>query len=131
MRLDPVLIGILIMVHFGRAINHDGFVLADTFESMIDIRRDLEQDGHSLQEAILRSAEARMRPVLMTSLAAAIGLLPAAVATGIGAQSQQPLARVVVGGMLTSAALILIVLPVVYRMIHRRGPQEIEGTQQS
>jgi cobalt-zinc-cadmium resistance protein CzcA len=92
--------------------------------------RDLEQDGHSLEEAILRSAEARMRPVLMTSLAAAIGLLPAAVATGIGAQSQQPLARVVVGGMLTSAVLILIVLPVIYSMIHRRGSQDIEVTQQ-
>lgn len=86
--------------------------------------RDLEREGHSLQEAIMKSAEARMRPVLMTSLAAAIGLLPAAVATGIGAQSQQPLARVVVGGMLTSAAMILIVLPVIYGMIHRRGPQE-------
>lgn len=81
--------------------------------------RDLELGGLSLREAILKSAEARMRPVLMTSLAAAIGLLPAAVATGIGAQSQQPLARVVVGGMLTSAALILLVLPVVYSMIHR------------
>lgn len=60
-----------------------------------------------------------MRPVLMTSLAAAIGLLPAAIATGIGAQSQQPLARVVVGGMLTSAALILLVLPVLYQLLHR------------
>ena len=57
-----------------------------------------------------------MRPVLMTSLAAAIGLLPAAIASGIGAQSQQPLARVVVGGMLTSAALILFVLPVLYQL---------------
>lgn len=92
--------------------------------------RDLEQNGHSLEEAILRSAEARMRPVLMTSLAAAIGLLPAAVATGIGAQSQQPLARVVVGGMLTSAVLILIVLPVIYSMIHRRMSQDSEVTQQ-
>jgi cobalt-zinc-cadmium resistance protein CzcA len=86
--------------------------------------RDLEHEGHNLQEAILKSAEVRMRPVLMTSLAAAIGLLPAAVATGIGAQSQQPLARVVVGGMLTSAALILIVLPVLYHMIHRQRQQE-------
>ncbi len=60
-----------------------------------------------------------MRPVLMTSLAAAIGLLPAAVATGIGSQSQQPLARVVVGGMLTSAELILIVLPVLFKLLHR------------
>lgn len=82
--------------------------------------RDLLEEGYDLRSAILRSAEARMRPVLMTTLAAAIGLLPAAVATGIGAQSQQPLARVVVGGMLTSAALILLVLPVLYELLHRR-----------
>jgi cobalt-zinc-cadmium resistance protein CzcA len=81
--------------------------------------RDLVQEGHDVRTAILTSAEARMRPVLMTSLAAAIGLFPAAVATGIGAQSQQPLARVVVGGMLTSAVLILVVLPVLYQLLHR------------
>jgi cobalt-zinc-cadmium resistance protein CzcA len=82
--------------------------------------QDLIREGSALREAILASAEARMRPVLMTTLAAAIGLLPAATATGIGAQSQQPLARVVVGGMLTSAALILLVLPVLYQFVHRR-----------
>ncbi len=81
--------------------------------------RDLIDEGHDLQTAILTSAEVRMRPVLMTTLAAAIGLIPAAVATGIGAQSQQPLARVVVGGMLTSAVLILMVLPVLYQLVYR------------
>ena len=81
--------------------------------------RDLLEQGHDLTSAIVKSAEVRMRPVLMTTLAAAIGLLPAAVATGIGAQSQQPLARVVVGGMLTSAVLILLVLPVLYLLLHR------------
>ncbi|MBM4121718.1 MAG: efflux RND transporter permease subunit [Nitrospira sp.] len=82
--------------------------------------RDLMEEGYDLRAAILTSADVRMRPVLMTTLAAAIGLLPAAVATGIGAQSQQPLARVVVGGMLTSAFLILMVLPVLYQLLHRR-----------
>ncbi|MBM4124598.1 MAG: efflux RND transporter permease subunit, partial [Nitrospira sp.] len=81
--------------------------------------RDLMEEGYDLRTAILTSADVRMRPVLMTTLAAAIGLLPAAVATGIGAQSQQPLARVVVGGMLTSAVLILMVLPVLYQLLHR------------
>ncbi|MBI5775945.1 MAG: efflux RND transporter permease subunit, partial [Nitrospirae bacterium] len=86
--------------------------------------QDLIEEGHDLKGAILASAEARMRPVLMTTLAAAIGLLPAAVATGIGAQAQQPLARVVVGGMLTSAALILLVLPVLYQLVHRADVQK-------
>jgi cobalt-zinc-cadmium resistance protein CzcA len=82
--------------------------------------RDLVGEGNDVRTAILKSAEVRMRPVLMTSLAAAIGLLPAAVSTGIGAQSQQPLARVVVGGMLTSAVLILLVLPLLYELLHRK-----------
>jgi cobalt-zinc-cadmium resistance protein CzcA len=82
--------------------------------------QDLVEDGVELTEAVMKGAETRMRPVLMTTLAAAIGLLPAAIATGIGAQSQQPLARVVVGGMLTSAALILLVLPVLYYLLHIR-----------
>src|SRR2546430_7099846 len=86
--------------------------------------RDLVEDGHEPREAIMKGAEARMRPVLMTTLCAAIGLLPAAVATGIGAQSQQPLARVVVGGMLTSAVLILLVLPVLYHLLHKQRPGE-------
>ncbi|WP_447861808.1 efflux RND transporter permease subunit [Nitrospira calida] len=86
--------------------------------------RDLVQEGHDVRTAILMSAEARMRPVLMTSLAAAIGLLPAAMATGIGAQSQQPLARVIVGGMLTSPVLILVVLPVLSQLLHRGERKE-------
>jgi cobalt-zinc-cadmium resistance protein CzcA len=81
------------------------------------------QQGYSLQESILRTAEVRMRPVMMTTLAAAIGLFPAAIATGIGAQSQQPLARVVVGGMLSSVTLILLVLPVLYQRVHRHDPR--------
>ncbi|MBA5875019.1 MAG: CusA/CzcA family heavy metal efflux RND transporter [Nitrospira sp. CR1.2] len=86
---------------------------------LISRMQDFLREGWEVREAIMKSAEVRMRPVLMTSLAAAIGLLPAAVANGIGAQSQQPLARVVVGGMLTSAVLILFVLPVLYQLLHR------------
>ena len=92
---------------------------------LVSYIRGLIGEGHDVRSAIMKSAEVRMRPVLMTSLAAAIGLLPAAVATGIGAQSQQPLARVVVGGMLTSAVLILVVLPLLYQLLHR--PEDHEG----
>ena len=55
----------------------------------------------------------------MAALSAAIGLLPASVATGIGSETQKPLARVVVGGMLTSSVLILLVLPAMYLIVHR------------
>jgi cobalt-zinc-cadmium resistance protein CzcA len=80
-----------------------------------------QQDGVPLAEAIRRGAELQLRPVLMAALAAAIGLLPASVATGIGSETQQPLARVVVGGMITSAVLILLVLPAMYRLVYRHA----------
>ncbi|WP_447972607.1 efflux RND transporter permease subunit [Nitrospira sp. Kam-Ns4a] len=89
--------------------------------ALVDISRIHEylDKGDPLRTAILKNAAVRMRPVMMTTLAAAIGLLPAAIATGIGAQTQQPLARVVVGGMLSSVTLILLVLPVLYQRVHR------------
>src|SRR6185503_7919321 len=63
---------------------------------------DGRQAGLNLREAIMQAAAVQMRPILMAIVGAAIGLLPAAVATGIGSQAQKPLARVVVGGMLTA-----------------------------
>lgn len=80
---------------------------------------DYRETGLPLTAAIMKGADVQMRPILMATLAAAIGLLPAAVATGIGSQAQKPLARVVVGGMLTAAVLILLVLPVLYEVVHR------------
>ena len=81
---------------------------------------DFRQTGLSVRESVIKAADVQMRPILMATLGAAIGLLPAALATGIGSQAQQPLARVVVGGMLTAAVLILVVLPVLYEMVHGR-----------
>jgi len=65
------------------------------------IRRDLEE-GMNTETAIIQAGEARMRQVFMTGLSACIGLVPAAISTGIGSQVQQPLACVIVGGMLLS-----------------------------
>jgi cobalt-zinc-cadmium resistance protein CzcA len=81
---------------------------------------DFRLAGLNIREAVVRAADVQMRPILMATLGAAIGLLPAALATGIGSQAQKPLARVVVGGMLTAAFLILVVLPVLYEVVHRR-----------
>ncbi len=80
--------------------------------------------GLDLRQAVMRGADVQMRPILMATLGAAIGLLPASLATGIGSQAQKPLARVVVGGMLTAAFLILVVLPVLYEIVHRRDNLE-------
>lgn len=62
-----------------------------------------------------------MRPVMMTCIAACVGLLPAAISTGIGSQVQKPLALVVVGGILLAPVLILIVLPVLIALFSRRA----------
>ena len=88
---------------------------------------DFRRTGLTLREAVRKGADVQMRPILMATLGAAIGLLPAALATGIGSQAQKPLARVVVGGMLTAAVLILVVLPVLYEIVHRRDERSGEG----
>jgi cobalt-zinc-cadmium resistance protein CzcA len=76
------------------------------------IRR-AEAHQHGIKHSIIRASVGEMRAVLMACLAAGLGLLPAALSHGIGAQAQQPLARVVVGGMITTSLAILIVIPVV------------------
>ena len=85
---------------------------------------EFRRTGLDLRQAVLKGADVQMRPILMATLGAALGLLPAALATGIGSQAQQPLARVVVGGMLTAAFLILVVLPVLYEIVHRSTNEE-------
>jgi len=87
---------------------------------------DFRMAGLEIRQAVVKAADVQMRPILMATLGAAIGLLPAALATGIGSQAQKPLARVVVGGMLTAAFLILVVLPVLYEVVHRRPTQTNE-----
>ena len=87
------------------------------------IRRDLEE-GMGTEAAIIQAGEARMRQVFMTGLSACIGLVPAALSTGIGSQVQQPLACVIVGGMLLSPICSLLVIPTVARLFM---PQ-VEGT---
>ncbi len=72
--------------------------------------------GRSPLNAIRQAAETRLRPVLMTSLVAALGFVPMAFNTGVGAEVQRPLATVVVGGMVTATLATLVVLPVLYAM---------------
>jgi cobalt-zinc-cadmium resistance protein CzcA len=80
------------------------------------IRRGVEE-GMGTETAILEAGEARMRQVFMTGLSACIGLVPAALSTGIGSQVQQPLACVIVGGMLLSPICSLLVIPTVARLM--------------
>jgi heavy metal efflux system protein len=86
---------------------------------MITFISKLIADGVPIQEAITRGSVTRLRPVLMTALVASLGFIPMAIATGAGAEVQRPLATVVIGGIISSTALTLLVLPVLYQMFHR------------
>ena len=87
---------------------------------MISFIRSLREQGKPLDVAIHEGALTRLRPVLMTALVASLGFIPMAIATGTGAEVQRPLATVVIGGILSSTALTLLVLPMLYRLAYRR-----------
>ena len=95
---------------------------------MISYIRHLRDDGLPLDEAIREGALTRLRPVLMTALVASLGFIPMAIAVGTGAEVQRPLATVVIGGILSSTALTLLVLPVLYRWAHRKERGHPEET---
>ena len=80
----------------------------------------LIEDGATVDDAVFRGSVTRLRPVLMTALVASLGFVPMAIATGPGAEVQRPLATVVIGGIISSTLLTLLVLPVLYRMFHRK-----------
>jgi cobalt-zinc-cadmium resistance protein CzcA len=92
----------------------DGIIVISYYNLLIS-------DGIERSVAIRRTCEVQMRPVIMTCIAACVGLMPAAVSTGIGSQVQKPLALVVVGGILLAPVLILVVLPVLIDLCSRRA----------
>ncbi len=83
---------------------------------LVTFIRHLLDQGKGLSQAITEAAQSRLRPVLMTALVASLGFLPMALATSMGAEVQRPLATVVIGGVLSSTAMTLLVLPVLYEM---------------
>jgi cobalt-zinc-cadmium resistance protein CzcA len=92
----------------------DGIIVLSYFNQSLDV-------GLSRAEAIRRTCQVQMRPVVMTCVVACVGLVPAALSTGIGSQVQKPLALVVVGGILLAPVLVLIVLPVLIDMFSQQG----------
>jgi cobalt-zinc-cadmium resistance protein CzcA len=113
--------GIGFIALFGVCIQN-GVILISVFRKNLD-----EKMG--LDDAIKLGVISRVRPVVMTALMAAIGLLPAAISTGIGSETQKPLAIVVIGGLITSTILTLLILPViyalVYKLIHKREHRKL------
>jgi hypothetical protein len=97
---------------------------------MVAYFNQLRAAGASPEEAVMRGSLTRMRTVLMTGLLAALGLLPMAVSTGIGSETQKPLAVVVIGGLVTATLLTLIVLPALYLVFERLAGRRWRPTQE-
>jgi cobalt-zinc-cadmium resistance protein CzcA len=105
----------------------EGVILLSYFNSLVDT------GWGDRSEAITRACSIRLRPVLMTCAAACVGLLPAAISTGIGSQVQKPLAMVVVSGITVAPFLILIIFPLLIGLFSRRvsrppGPTRNKAT---
>lgn len=109
--------GVGFIALFGICVQN-GVILVTVFKNNLKHRVPID-------EAIERGVLSRVRPVVMTALMAAIGLLPAAVSTGIGSESQRPLAIVIIGGLITATILTLLIFPIVYRILgkvpHQHG----------
>ncbi len=95
---------------------------------MLSCIRGLREEGRGVDAAVREGALMRLRPVLMTALVASLGFVPMALASGTGAEVQRPLATVVIGGILSSTALTLFVLPLLYRWAHRRDEAPAEAS---
>ena len=95
---------------------------------MLDFSRQLQDNGVELVEALVRAGHRRLRPVLMTSLAAALGMLPLAYGIGAGADMLRPLAVAVIGALCISVLLSLVATPVAYYLLLQlRGGERVKA----
>jgi cobalt-zinc-cadmium resistance protein CzcA len=111
--------GVGFIALFGICIQN-GVILITEFHN--NIRRNL-----TLNAAIREAVKVRTRPVVMTALMASIGLMPAAVSTGIGSESQKPLAVVIIGGLITATILTLLVFPIIFWIFNRPKAEPISN----
>lgn len=109
--------GVGFIALFGICIQN-GVILISEFHKNISQKMDLAT-------AILEGVKIRTRPVVMTALMASIGLLPAAISTGIGSESQKPLAVVIIGGLITATVLTLLVFPIIFWIFNRKKHEKL------
>jgi multidrug efflux pump subunit AcrB len=96
-----------------------GMTVSDSI-LIVEFTRHLREDGMTVRQAVVKAARVRLRPVLMTSLATMIGLLPMALKLGTGSEAYAPLARAVVGGMTVSLMMTVIMVPAAYYVAYRK-----------
>jgi multidrug efflux pump subunit AcrB len=104
------LMGVLMMV---------GMVVSNSI-LIVEFTHRLQDDGMSVLDAVVNSCRIRLRPILMTSLATIIGLVPMALKLGTGSEAYAPLARAIIGGLTVSVALTVFIVPAAYLIVYRR-----------
>ncbi len=109
--------GVGFIALFGICIQN-GVILISAFHNNLKVNM-------TLSEAIIEAVKVRTRPVVMTALMASIGLLPAAISTGIGSESQKPLAIVIIGGLITATVLTLLVFPIIFWIFNKKEYETI------
>jgi len=93
---------------------------------IVDFAHRLEEQGLSVTDAVITSCRVRLRPILMTSLATIIGMIPMALKLGTGAEQYAPMARAIIGGLTSSVLLTVFIVPAAYLLIYRnRGPVHV------
>jgi cobalt-zinc-cadmium resistance protein CzcA len=110
--------GVGFIALFGICVQN-GVILVSVFKANLDKRM-------SLDKSIREGVKSRIRPVIMTAMMAALGLLPAALSTGIGSETQKPLAIVVIGGLISATILTLLIFPLIVNIVYRRDYKHIE-----
>jgi HAE1 family hydrophobic/amphiphilic exporter-1 len=104
------LMGVVMMV---------GIVVSNSI-LIVEFTNRLREEGHPLREAVSLACRVRLRPVLMTSLATLMGLIPMALKLGTGSEAYAPLARAIIGGLAVSVVLTVFIVPAAYYIVHLR-----------
>lgn len=105
--------GVGFIALFGICIQN-GVILTTVFKNNL-------KEGMSLADTLVEGVKSRIRPVVMTAMMAALGLLPAALSTGIGSETQKPLAIVVIGGLITATVLTLLIFPLIFEWVYKKN----------
>lgn len=110
------LMGVVMMV---------GIVVSNSI-LIVEFARHLHKDGKPFKEAVSIASRLRLRPILMTSLATILGLIPMAMKLGTGAEAYAPLARAIIGGLLVSVVVTVYLVPAAYLIVHRKEEQNVQ-----
>jgi multidrug efflux pump subunit AcrB len=87
---------------------------------IVDFAHRLRQDGMTVKDAVITSCRVRLRPILMTSLATILGMIPMALKLGTGAEQYAPMAQAIIGGLTASVLLTIFIVPAAYVLIYQR-----------